>query len=1676
MKAHVFCIKASASLQKWMLLLIIFLISSRAYSQCPIPASCSPGGPLSSNLVFGCGITNVSINTINRSSGLAVQGYQDVSCSAITSLLVGASYTLSVTTGANVPENVRVWIDLNNDGVFSNPGELVLSSNAAFSHSGTVILPLSTFKDSVLRMRVMAEVSGAPDAPASNLQPCYTPLYSQVEDYGIVALPNTQPPVANFSVSDTITCSGTVQFNDLSSNAPTSWNWDFGDGNTSTVQNPQHTYLPGGPFTVRLIVGNSSGTDTLTKSQLITFSNQIPTASSCTPTTLNYCCGYGILNFQFGGINRSSGNASEGYRNFTCGSVATITSGISASISITTGSLPQDTRIWLDYNNDGIFTPNELVYTALNQINPSGTITVSDSALLFNTPLRLRVISDFVGGLYTTCSGIVHGQAEDYTVVVLPNLLAPVAAFSVNGSGSCSPVAQFVNQSQNTVTSYFWDFGDGNTSTQENPTHTYAGPGNYTVKLRVTGPFGVDSIIVTNAFKFAGTPLASVCNPVTGSSGVNTGIYRVRFFTIDFSSPGATEGYQNRICDAVAEVTEGLSYSINVNTGPIFPENVKVWIDYNNDGVFNAGEVVFNSANSTLHSGSILIPNTAVKNQLLRMRIISSFNNLAANNTGCGTINFGQGEDYGIIVRSSSVPPVASFNTTDFNPCNGGVRFTNQSTGIVTQSIWNFGDGQTSTDANPTHYYTSPGLYSVILKVCNAFGCDSIIRVNYIQIDSITGPKYAACTPTATFVCCDVGISSVTIGNMVSTSGNASEGNRDFSCSRIVRDTAGRSIPVSILNGTFRNENLAIWIDLNDDGILDNTTERVFQSLNAFTHSGFITITGAVVQNKVLRMRIASVDALQGGNPGPCGPYQNGQSEDYGIFLINNPLPPLASFTVPSTLGCNGTVPFTNTSLRGPTSTLWTFGDGNSSTAFSPTHTYATAGNFMVKLVACNANGCDSVTNTVNVTSVGGPKAVNCQPQTTNTCCNIGITNINVGGLNFTSANATEGYRDRTCLTAFANVQLGTQINISLTVGTSFQEKVALWIDLNDNGQFETNERLFQAVGTGVISGNFTINQTAITGKKLRLRVGSNFNDGLPLDPCADVQQGQFEDYSVVIQPITNAPVVSFSVPNPVSCTGTFVFTSNTTNVPTSYLWYFGDGTTSTLANPTKTYTTTGTYSVALKACNSIGCDSVFVQDFVRYSTPCLPTYCLSRGHNNTLRYITSVDINGVVQTSAQDPQGYGNYTTQLIDIVRGNTLRLRIDGVSPLNQLSVVEVWIDLDRNGVFATTEKLVTRTGRNLFYAEIPIPGTATVGETRMRVRIKDNPPSTNACATNLTSAEVEDYAINITNPVGAPIADFTVSKRYACPSDVIAFTNKSQNRALNFNWSFGNGLNSTLENPTTAYPLPGSYDVRVIASSPFGSDTVVKPSLIQSFGSSPGLVGASCTPQVLSTCCGAGVIGVSLNTFNYSVPQVEAGYWNHTCGLIAEVLADSTYSFSVQLDTLQGQNLSVWIDWNNDGFFSATERVMNRINVTGLQTMNLTIPGATSPGDRRMRVSVDQVTELPVNGCGTINLGHALDFTIRRNIVSGLLSNTHINPSFELFPNPASHEVVLVFQKDQRIEFIEITDLTGKSIKTIDSDQYEPIKEYKLSIGDLSSGLYMITIKTKDGLERKKLVKE
>jgi PKD repeat protein len=141
----------------------------------PVSPSCQPA---TFSYCCGYGIYKVQLNTINRSSQDASEGYQDFSCTDQTILNEGQSYTINIQTSAANPQDTKVWIDFNNDGTFNQPNELVFTALNTINPIGTITIPTGVV-DTLVRMRISSDNAGA------NQGPCTALIRGQAEDYGV---------------------------------------------------------------------------------------------------------------------------------------------------------------------------------------------------------------------------------------------------------------------------------------------------------------------------------------------------------------------------------------------------------------------------------------------------------------------------------------------------------------------------------------------------------------------------------------------------------------------------------------------------------------------------------------------------------------------------------------------------------------------------------------------------------------------------------------------------------------------------------------------------------------------------------------------------------------------------------------------------------------------------------------------------------------------------------------------------------------------------------------------------------------------------------------------------------------------------------------------------------------------------------------------------------------------------------------------------------------------------------------------------------------------------------------------------------------------------------------------------------------------------------------------------
>jgi PKD repeat protein len=307
----------------------------------------------------------------------------------------------------------------------------------------------------------------------------------------------------------------TVAFTDASANSPTSWYWTFGDGSTSTLKSPSHTYSIAGTYTVSLKATNSAGSNTLTRTGYITASTVVtppvtsftgaPTSgstpltvaftdtSSNSPTTWYWTFGDGYTStakspshtYSVKGTYTVSLKATNAGGSNTLTRTGYVTIAAAPVASFTGTPTSGSTPLTVAFTDTSSNTPTSWYWT----FGDGGISTLQNPSHTYNTAgtytVTLRATNAGGGNTLTRTGYITAGT------VVTP----PVAGFTGTLASGKSPLTvAFTDASSNTPTSWYWTFGDGYTSTLQNPSHTYSAKGTYTVSLRATNAGGSDTL------------------------------------------------------------------------------------------------------------------------------------------------------------------------------------------------------------------------------------------------------------------------------------------------------------------------------------------------------------------------------------------------------------------------------------------------------------------------------------------------------------------------------------------------------------------------------------------------------------------------------------------------------------------------------------------------------------------------------------------------------------------------------------------------------------------------------------------------------------------------------------------------------------------------------------------------------------------------------------------------------------------------------------------------------------------------------------------------------------------------------------------------------------------------------------------------------------------------------
>ncbi|WAC04453.1 MAG: PKD domain-containing protein [Methanoregula sp.] len=512
-------------------------------------------------------------------------------------------------------------------------------------------------------------------------------------------------PAANFT-ADPI--SGkvplTVSFSDTSTGSPTSWYWDFGDGTNSTGQNPIHTYTSSGVFSVSLNATNTDGSDTKVLPDYITVIPLIPPAANFTANPVS-----GTVPLLVGFRDLSTNTPTSWYWDFGDGTNSTdknplhgFTTAGNFTILLKAANVDgNDTVIKPDYITVTSLSPPVANFTA-NVTSGKNPLTVAFTDTSANTPTQW--LWDFGDGnsapeqnpvhIYTTAGTFTISlkatnadgrntiTKTDY-IIVLPRI-PPDAGFTANATTGNAPlVIAFTDTSTNTPDGWVWNFGDGTTSTVQNPVHIYTTAGKYTVSLTAANADGSDTetrpdyIIVT-----------SLVPPVAGfSANITSGKVPLAVSFSDLSTGSPT----------------GWSWTFGDSAGSSDRNPVHV---YSSAGIYTVSLHVTNADGS----------DTATK-----------VNYISVSSPVLPVANF-------LVNTTSGNTPLA-------------VAFTDTSSGSPTSWSWNFGDGVTATGRNLVHVYSAVGKFTVSLTVTNPDGSDTITKPDYITVTSPTPTPTPTPTP-----------------------------------------------------------------------------------------------------------------------------------------------------------------------------------------------------------------------------------------------------------------------------------------------------------------------------------------------------------------------------------------------------------------------------------------------------------------------------------------------------------------------------------------------------------------------------------------------------------------------------------------------------------------------------------------------------------------------------------------------------------------------------------------------------------------------------------------------------------------------------------------------------------------------------------------------------------------
>ncbi|MCX6257070.1 MAG: M4 family metallopeptidase [Bacteroidia bacterium] len=612
--------------------------------------------------------------------------------------------------------------------------------------------------------------------------------------------------------------------------------------------------------------------------------------------------------------------------------------------------------------------------------------------------------------LYGSCSPEVATVTNAwYAVGIGPAYVDSVMSnFNADFTAFCAPPATvtFDNLSVN-GTSFQWNFGDGTTSAALNPTHSFNSFGTYNITLFVDG--GTCGTATYTLNDYISVDASNNCIAIMGTSGTigQTGCSGIAY------DPGGNGNYPDNISSMLVIQPTGAT-SIRLEFLSFAYEQDYDYL-YIYDGPNAASPLIGQFTGFTLPQGGL---------------IISSGGAITLKHTSDQAVNY-SGFEATWTCCGLTYAPSASFTCDNTETCTGIVQFTDQSFCNAQSFLWDFGDGTTSSEQNPVHYYTSDGTYSVRLIAVNANGSDTLVKPAFIHVNLLDNPTVNSaqnCGPGSVTLSAFgsyqiTWFDSPTGGTQIGTGNNFITPVLDTTTHYYVEDLSGSVTentgnPNQGTGGYFNNS--SAWGEIFDcytslvlnkvkvyalgaavrNIQLQDSSGNVLQSIDVNIPDGesYVTLNFSLpVANNLLLLGPAYPN-LWRDNSGVTYPYQipgkikvkysnvtpvtdavNYYYYFYDWEFLN---PQCSSARVECTAwilnvpvadfnySVNGSIAQFQDNSQYGIDYLWSFGDGSTSNEQSPVHSYSNIGIYTVNLIISNQCGSDTITHQITISNI----------------------------------------------------------------------------------------------------------------------------------------------------------------------------------------------------------------------------------------------------------------------------------------------------------------------------------------------------------------------------------------------------------------------------------------------------------------------------------------------------------------------------------------------------------------------------------------------------------------------------------------------------------------------------------------------------------------------------------